>query len=64
MVELTPKQREVAKHLKVGARPAEAAKAMGNARSTMRMHLHGIKRFYGTSTYTEAVEKAIRKGDP
>ena len=63
MVELTPKQREVAKHLKAGARPAEAAKAMGIARSTIRMHLKGIRRFYGTTTYREAVQKAERNGD-
>ena len=62
-MELTPKQREVAKHLKAGVCPAEAAKAMGIARSTMRMHLKGIKRFYGTSTYVEALQKAVRRGD-
>lgn len=62
-MELTPKQREVAKHLKAGARPVEVSEALGIQRATLRAHIEGIRRFYGTASYREAVEKARRRGD-
>lgn len=62
-MELTPKQREVAKHLKAGRGLAEIAEALGIQQTTLRMHLKGIRRFYGTSTYQEAIQKATKRGD-
>lgn len=62
-MELTPRQREVAKHLKAGERPAEVAESLGIRQTTLRMHIKGIRRFYGTDTYQQAIKKAKRKGD-
>ena len=62
-MELTPKQREVAKHLKDGLRPAEVAEAMGTQQTTLRAHMQGIRRFYDTASYEEAIRKARRRGD-
>lgn len=62
-MELTPKQREAAKHLKAGLRPAEVAQQMGIQPTTLRMHIQGIRRFYDTASYQEAINKARRRGD-
>lgn len=59
---LTPKQKEVLKHLAKGLQNKEIAAEMGLSVSTVKLHISGILFRFDVHTRTAAVIKAQKQG--